>query len=174
MNAEIAEIKPNAATTKKVFEIPNQAMQKVDSAGPMAKPAANRPSWIEFARSSVILAGPATSGTSDFLAVLPPGAVIARKMPIAISAGRVSSQSQLTSGMSSETNTVSNSARTAIFLLPNRSMIEPMTGAIKSPGIAVAATTNPALAALPVISRAIHGTAMKTIEPEITLATLAN
>jgi hypothetical protein len=38
------------------------------------------------------------------------------------------------------------------------------------PGIAVKATTNPALVAVPVISRAIQGIAINTMEPEITLA----
>jgi hypothetical protein len=53
-------------------------------------------------------------------------------------------------------------------------MTEPTIGAIKSPGIAVAASTRPALAAEPVISRAIQGIAIKTIDPEITLEIEAN
>jgi hypothetical protein len=47
-------------------------------------------------------------------------------------------------------------------------MIEPMIGDRIKPGIAVIETTRPAAVEVPVISRAIQGIAIKTIEPEIT------
>jgi hypothetical protein len=45
-------------------------------------------------------------------------------------------------------------------------------GPKKIPGIEVSATNAPALAAEPVISSASHGSAMKTIEPAMTLVML--
>jgi hypothetical protein len=69
----------------------------------------------------------------------------------------------------SEVRTVSSSDQLAIFLRPSLSITEPSTGDSSSPGIAVSETTKPAAVEVPVISRAIQGMAMKTIEPEITL-----
>jgi hypothetical protein len=53
-----------------------------------------------------------------------------------------------------------------------RSTIVPRIGLRNNPGIAVSATTAPAIAAEPVISRANHGRAIKTIDPAITLVML--
>jgi len=53
---------------------------------------------------------------------------------------------------------------------PNLSMIEPTTGASKSPGIEVIAIMAPALVAEPVSCIASQGKAMKTMEPETTLS----
>ncbi|CAB4566799.1 unannotated protein [freshwater metagenome] len=53
-----------------------------------------------------------------------------------------------------------------------RSTIVPSIGLRNNPGIAVSATTAPAIAADPVISRANQGSAIKTMEPAITLVIL--
>jgi hypothetical protein len=73
-----------------------------------------------------------------------------------------------------EVTTVRISDQIAIRRRPNRSITEPTSGAAKSPGIAVSATTRPALVAVPVISNAIHGIAIKTMEPEMMLVIDAN
>jgi hypothetical protein len=116
-----------------------------------------------------MFAGVATSGISDFLDVPPPGATIALSMPMITNAGSVSSQSPETSGIISEVTTVSSSDQIATLLRPNRSITEPTTGAMSRPGIAVKATTSPALVAVPVISSAIQGIAINTMEPEMML-----
>jgi hypothetical protein len=149
-------------------------MQKVASAGPIAKPDAKIASWIELARSKVILPAAATSGTSDFLAVEPPGATTARRIPMPINAGSVSSQNPEKIGIMSEVRTVSSSDQLAMFLRPSLSITDPRTGESSSPGIAVKDTTKPAAVEVPVISSAIHGIAIKTIEPEITLVSDAS
>ncbi|CAB4618209.1 unannotated protein [freshwater metagenome] len=56
-----------------------------------------------------------------------------------------------------------------LMRLPMRSIRVPRIGPKKIPGMEVRATSAPALAADPVISRASQGSAIKTIEPEITL-----
>ena len=86
----------------------------------------------------------------------------------------VSCQSPETIGIRSEIKPAANSARIAVRLLPTLSMNDPRNGASRSVGIAVIATTNPALVALPVISSAIQGIAIKVMEPEITEAMDAN
>jgi hypothetical protein len=48
-------------------------------------------------------------------------------------------------------------------------MTDPRIGESSSPGIAVRETTNPAAVEVPVISSAIQGIAINTIEPEMTL-----
>jgi hypothetical protein len=149
-------------------------MQKVASAGPMAKPDANIASWIELARSSVSLPAAATSGTNAFLAVEPPGATTARRMPIPTNAGMVSSQKPEKIGIRREVSTVRSSDQPAAFLLPTLSIKDPITGESNNPGIAVSDTTRPAAVEVPVISRAIQGIAIKTIAPEITLVIEAN
>jgi hypothetical protein len=60
----------------------------------------------------------------------------------------------------------------ALIRLPIRSTIVPRIGLRNKPGIAVRATTAPAIAAESVISRASQGRAMKTIDPAITLVML--
>ena len=60
----------------------------------------------------------------------------------------------------------------ALTFLPMRSTIVPSIGLRNSPGIAVRATTAPAIAAEPVISRASHGSAINTMDPAITLVML--
>jgi hypothetical protein len=55
---------------------------------------------------------------------------------------------------------------------PIRSINVPRIGPKNTPGMEVMATSAPALAADPVISRASQGRAIKTIEPEITLVML--
>jgi hypothetical protein len=51
-------------------------------------------------------------------------------------------------------------------------MSVPRIGPKNTPGMEVMATSAPALAADPVISRASQGRAIKTMEPEITLVML--
>ena len=116
----------------------------------------------------------ATSGTSAFLAVEPPGATTARRIPMPINAVIVSSQKPEKIGISTEVNTVRSSDQLAAFLRPTLSIKDPITGESNSPGIAVSDTTRPAAVEVPVISRAIHGIAIKTIAPEITLVIEAN
>jgi hypothetical protein len=53
-----------------------------------------------------------------------------------------------------------------------RSTIVPSIGLRNNPGIPVSATTAPAIAADPVISRANQGSAIKTIDPAMTLVML--
>jgi hypothetical protein len=53
-------------------------------------------------------------------------------------------------------------------------MSVPRIGPKKIPGIDVKATSAPALAADPVISRASQGRAIKTMEPEMTLVMFEN
>jgi hypothetical protein len=72
-------------------------------------------------------------------------------------------------GIMIDVSTVNSSDQLAMFFLPNLSITDPNTGESKSPGIAVKETTSPAAVEVPVISRAIQGIAIKTIEPEITL-----
>ena len=153
---------------------PISAIKKVASAGPIAKPAAKIASWIELALSKVIFAGSATSGTSDFLAVPPPGATTPRAIPIAIKSGMVSPMAQSTRGIKSAVKAVRNSTQTAVRLRPKRSITDPTSGAKIRPGIPVIATTKPAVAAEPTSSSAIQGMAINTIDPEITLVMDAN
>jgi hypothetical protein len=150
------------------------AIKKVASAGPAANPDANNPSWMEFALSRVILAGFATSGISDFLAVLPPGVKRALKMLIKINQARVSSQRPETIGIIRATTPAKISEPMAVFLLPTLSIKDPRKGASSRVGIAVSATTRPALVAVPVSSRAIQGIAINVIDPEMTEATDAS
>jgi hypothetical protein len=62
----------------------------------------------------------------------------------------------------------------AVFLLPTLSIKDPRKGASSRVGIAVSATTRPALVAVPVSSRAIQGIAINVIDPEMTEATDAS
>ena len=144
-------------------------MQKVASAGPNAKPVANTASWIEFARSRVIFAGIATSGTKLFLAVGPPGAITFLRVAKRINQNRFRPNNSATSGKIMVRTAVTISAQIATRLRPNLSISEPMTGITIKPGIAVSATTKPADAAEPLISSAIHGMAINTIDPAVTL-----
>ena len=149
-------------------------MQKVASAGPNAKPVANTASWIEFARSKVMPAGLATSGTSDFLAVEPEGETTFFRVARMISPIRLKPQRFATSGNKSVKVAVIHSPQIATLLRPNLSITEPITGITIRPGIAVRATTKPADAAEPLISSAIHGMAINTIEPEVMLVSDAS
>ena len=153
---------------------PIEAINKVASAGPIAKPVAKSPSWIELARSRVILAGAAVSGTKDFRDVEPPGANTALKTPTAINEATVSSQSPAMMGIKITVSAVKSSAQIATKRLPKRSITDPMSGAISNAGIAVIATTKPAVPAEPVSSSATQGKEMNTIDPEMTLVSDAS
>ena len=133
-----------AATTMKVSADPIVAIQKVARAGPNAKPVAKTPSCIELARSSVIRAGTAMSGTRDFRAVGPAAARTFLRVASTTSQAIVSSHKLATKGSSSVSAPVTISAQTATRLLPYLSIIDPMTGMTTKPGIAVKATTKPA------------------------------
>ena len=68
-----------------------------------------------------------------------------------------------------EVSTVRSSDTLAMFFLPNLSITDPKTGDSNNAGIAVKETTSPAAVEVPVISSAIQGIAINTIEPEMTL-----
>jgi hypothetical protein len=73
-----------------------------------------------------------------------------------------------------EVTTVKISTQTEVRFQPTLSIIEPMIGERIRPGIAVIETTNPAAVEVPVISSAIQGMAIKTIEPEMMLVSEAS
>jgi hypothetical protein len=129
---------------------------------------------MELALSRLMPAGFATSGIRDFLAVLPPGVKSALKILMTINQASVSSHKPETNGIITATTPAKISDPIAVFLRPTLSMKEPKKGASKRVGIAVRATTSPALLAVPVSSRAIHGIAMNVIDPEMTEATDAS
>jgi hypothetical protein len=100
--------------------------------------------------------------------VLPPGATIALKIPIVISQARLKVKIPETIGIRRATSPARISTQIAVLWRPNLSIKDPRKGAMKRVGIAVIATTRPALVALPVSSRAIQGMAINTIDPDTT------
>ena len=144
-------------------------MNSAATAGPIAKPVAKTASWIELARSSDNPDGPATSGMIDFLAVLEAGLTMALPRASKTSRAKEISIELCTMGIRRIVSAVSTSEIKPLTRLPIRSISVPRIGPKNIPGMEVRATNAPALAADPVISRASQGSAIKTIEPEITL-----
>jgi hypothetical protein len=105
----------------------------------------------------------------DFLAVLEAGLTIALPSASKTSRAKVISIELCTIGIRRIVSAVRTSEIKPLMRLPIRSMSVPRIGPKKIPGMEVRATSAPALAADPVISRASQGSAIKTIEPEITL-----
>jgi hypothetical protein len=110
----------------------------------------------------------------DFLAVLEAGLTIALPSASKTSRANEISIELCTTGIRRIVSAVKTSEIKPLMRLPIRSMSVPRIGPKKIPGIDVKATSAPALAADPVISRASQGRAIKTLEPEITLVMFEN
>ena len=99
----------------------------------------------------------------DFLAVREAGLTIARPRASKTSSAKEISIELCTTGIRRIVSAVRTSEIKPLMRLPIRSISVPRIGPKKIPGMEVSATSAPALAADPVISRASQGRAIKPL-----------